>query len=285
MSFDGSDDGQPWQSMNDRLSHRQLAVNDFRDTTRKPEGGQLCTAPLPRRSFAPKLACAMVVFFPTKALAQIGSTSGDADSVSLGSVQDWVAPAADLLAYPIFFAASVWQYLMTHPAAAVLLSSLLAAVGVFRSISHQRRITRLRETFATMNEDNWDKDVIEARTAFASIKKEMTQNGSNIATLSDHSHDHTPNAITLQTIMNDYENVALGIRHGILDETYLFRWMRSTLIRDWNTVSPLVTAYRQRFESPNIYIEFEGLSNAWMQNRSYATGRSLKKAVRRLSVR
>ena len=90
--------------------------------------------------------------------------------------------------------------------------------------------------------------------------------------------------MTLNTILKDYENIALGVRHHILDETYLYRWMRSTVIHDWTALSPLVTAYRSVDKVPNAYIEFEGMATAWEDGRSYRTGRLLKAANRSIRV-
>jgi hypothetical protein len=142
----------------------------------------------------------------------------------------------------------------------------------------------MRETFATVKQDNWDKDLIDARKTFGRIKADLKRDGGTIAKYADLAAEGNEDAIILQTIMNDYENVALGVRHNIMDEVYLFRWMRGALIRDWNDFSPLVTAYRHQFQSPALYIEFEGLATAWMSNRSYRTNRRLRRAYRKIRV-
>jgi hypothetical protein len=179
---------------------------------------------------------------------------------------------------------------MGHPPLVVLIAAFLAAFIAVRSIQKQRETTRLRETFASRYTSNWDKDVIEARKIFARLKDEHKANPQGLATFGykpsdtaspDEKSKMESTAGILRTILNDYENLALGVRMDILDENYLFRLMRSTLISDWHTLSPLVTAYRNRANNNVIYIEFEGLTSAWQDDRSYRTKRKMYRTTRR----
>jgi hypothetical protein len=79
--------------------------------------------------------------------------------------------------------------------------------------------------------------------------------------------------------------MAIGIRQGILDEEFAFRYMRSMTIRDWNRSSPFVTALRVQNNNSLIYVEFEGLAAAWQNNRSYYDKeQKMPRRVRRVSV-
>jgi Domain of unknown function (DUF4760) len=64
--------------------------------------------------------------------------------------------------------------------------------------------------------------------------------------------------------------MGIGIRQRILDEEYLFRYMRMALIRDWESASPFVIALRNLSGIPHVYVEFEGLATQWQNNMSYA---------------
>ena len=197
-----------------------------------------------------------------------------------------VRPATDLVVGFFYVPYMLWRFLVLNPSAAILASALLASIFAYLSVQSQRAITRLRETFATINDDNWDKDVIKARNIISSIKAELGENRTDIAKYCSpgaNSGD-LEKVIALSTIMNDYENLALGVRHNIMDEEYLHRWMRSALLEDWVTLSPLVTAYRYTRKNPNIYIEFEGLAAAWGIGTSYRTQLPLKKANRSVSI-
>lgn len=212
------------------------------------------------------------------------STNPDpAPGFSFESARSFTEPFADFAAFSIFAAVSTWNYIMSNAPAAVLLAAIIAAFVAITSIRHQREMTRIRETFATINNDNWDKDVIAARKEFGKIKSELLQNGGSTAKYAEPNYEFSSEAVTLQTILNDYENLALGVRHNIIDEVYLFRWMRSSLLHDWGSLSPLVVAYRQKVGA-TAYIEFEGSASAWSNNKSYRTNRKLYMSRRKISV-
>ena len=90
--------------------------------------------------------------------------------------------------------------------------------------------------------------------------------------------------IALTRIMGDYENLALGVRKNILDEEYLYRWMRGALLNDWQELSPLVIEYRRMYNIPELYVEFEGLAAAWRNHKSYQTQDPIKQVVRRVLI-
>ncbi len=186
----------------------------------------------------------------------------------------------------------------------------------FRGLREQRAITRTRETFAAVRKDLWDEDVLDARREFSNIKLEVRNGKFNIARLGEgvasqskeqddndkivdpkvtqalaQSRPATNEEDLLSTrkryvnnILNDLENTALGIRHNILDEEYLYRWMRTSLLEDWEVLSPLIIAYRQATKCHTLYIEFEGLAAAWANEQSYANKRRLEPPKRGVSV-
>lgn len=196
----------------------------------------------------------------------------------------------------------------------LVLSTIVAAMMAVRGLREQRAITRTRETFAAVRKDLWDEDVLEARRQFSTIKQEVRSGKLNIARLGEDvaarsnqdDQDEIVNPTITQAlaqsrptsdedllskrkryvnnILNDLENTALGIRHNILDEEYLYRWMRTSLIEDWQILSPLVIAYRQATNCQTLYIEFEGLAAAWANELSYADKRRLEPPKRGVSV-
>lgn len=233
------------------------------------------------RSFAGKLAfgAAYVAqpIAPSHAQSQILQGPA-APGFAFSDFKAALDPVASVLAYIPYGLYSVWEYFMSHPPASVFLSATVAGVIAIQSIRINREIARLRETFSTMNADNWDKDVIDARIRLKRIKKEMAQSGQSLAKYCDVDGDNEEDIakeVALQTILNDYENLALGIKHKIVDEHFVYEWMRTTTYRDWNDLSPLVNAYRSK-GAENAYVEFEGLVSSWKDGKSFHTGRKLK---------
>lgn len=177
-----------------------------------------------------------------------------------------------------------WNYLMDHTAAAGLVGALLAFYVANRSIASAREMTRLRETFDTIDESIRDNDVIQSRLEFRKIKQELSQSGLSIAKFRDPTDEaDIKRAVTLRTILNNYENYALGVRYHILDEEYLYRWTRTGTLADWNYLLPLVAAYRSSGQN-TAYIEFEGLATSWIDSKSYRSGKKIKTPNRRTKI-
>ncbi|CAA2158931.1 hypothetical protein MBRA_04179 [Methylobacterium brachiatum] len=93
---------------------------------------------------------------------------------------------------------------------------------------------------------------------------------------------HQEAVITLRTILNDYENIALGIKLGILDEDYAYRYYRGTVLRDWEAMSPLVFTYRSKRGNNRLFIEFEGLAHAWENEFSFRNRGRLQFAQKKM---
>lgn len=234
----------------------------------------------PRFEAGAALGCAYL--YPSKALAQSPATN--TSGFSFESLVEFFSPLSAAVASLAWVVLHAWDYVMTHAPAAVIISGLIALYVANRSIKSQREITRLRETFATIDKGIRDGDFIKSRTEFKNVKLKLAQDGENIAKYHKPTKDiDITSATYIRTILNDYENLALGMRYGILDEEYLFRWTRTMLITDWNDLMPLVTAYRSD-GAPNAYIEFEGVATAWQRNESYRTGKTLRKPNRHTKV-
>jgi hypothetical protein len=206
--------------------------------------------------------------------------------LSFESAKESISPILNAITLPFYLIGFCWQYAMERTAAATLAAAVLASSVAIVSIRKQREIARLKETFTTLDKNNWDQDLIEARVAFGKLKNEIKEGGKG---LSEYSHpkneDEIKQATALYSILNDYENMSIAIRMDILDEVYLYRYMRGLVIEDWGDLSPLVTAARHARSLPLLYIEFEGLAESWQLHRSYRTNKPLNKVHRKISIR
>jgi hypothetical protein len=235
----------------------------------------------------------LVIPISTAALAQGQDPN---PGLSLDSFKSFFDPIATTLAWIPYGAMHVWLYLTSTPPAAVLLSTIIASTVAIVSIHNNRATTKLRETYSKINAFNWDQDVIEARKIFTEIKQKLTNpqeiakychplqqvTGDNPSNYTQKLDSHEKISGLLRSIANDYEFMALGIKMDILDEEFVYRAARGALIRDWAALSPLVIAYRQRHNSQLVYIEFEGLTHAWEQDKSYRSGRKMRPARKRI---
>lgn len=225
----------------------------------------------------------VITVLPATAYAQ--TAPAIKPDVSVSDIKAQIEPISDFIATVIAQIASFIAFFFQTPTAAILTSAVLAFIITAISIRSQREMTRLRETFVTIDRGNWDKDLIKNRRRYREIRDELLASKESIAKYHSPAKDDMEDAVVLHNMLKDYENLALGVRHNILDEVYLCRWMRSTLIHDWTVLSPLVTAYRSVDKVPTAYIEFEGLATAWQNNRSYKNGRKIKTAKRSIRVK
>lgn len=190
--------------------------------------------------------------------------------------------------------AAAWDYLMSHPPAMILLTGLIAAIIAIRSISSSRQMSRLTTTFNMAHGSIWDEDFIKARTDFRKLRNKLASQGVSISKLAapqtktpdkgekteaaDTAEDLDPiaAAIVCNTILNDYENMSLGIQNHILDEEYLHAWTHALVQEDFHDLKPLIDAYLgAKVEGSTTYIEFEKLADSWARGRSLRTGRKL----------
>jgi hypothetical protein len=79
-------------------------------------------------------------------------------------------------------------------------------------------------------------------------------------------------------ILNHYEQIAIGIREGILDEPILRRCFQTGFVRDWESSAELVSRIRRDHRS-SLFTEFEELASRWCSEGL------LKKSVAHLSAR
>ena len=85
---------------------------------------------------------------------------------SFSQIKNFFDPVSRVLAAIAYGGIVAWEYVISHPPAAVLLSALVASTVAVVSIKKNRETTKLRETFAKISAANWDKDFIKARQIF-----------------------------------------------------------------------------------------------------------------------
>jgi hypothetical protein len=66
--------------------------------------------------------------------------------------------------------------------------------------------------------------------------------------------------------------------------TFLHRSICGMVLLDWQRFSPFIVEAREKYQNPNVYVEFEGLATAWQNRRSYRTGARLRQVRRRIAV-
>jgi hypothetical protein len=57
--------------------------------------------------------------------------------------------------------------------------------------------------------------------------------------------------------------IAVGIKHRILDENIYKSWMRSALIKDFNSAESYIAEVRKQENNQRIFCEYEWLAIKW----------------------
>ena len=144
-------------------------------------------------------------------------------------------------------------------AIAILVSAGIGALIAIVQIRHQREVARKRATLDMLVAREWDHHYPEIRTEY--IKLRNADGG--LEAWADHKYANSPQQMTINNILNEYELIATGIREDILDIELYARWFRGALLRDYASAMNYIRATRQRIRSDSAFSETEWLAVEW----------------------
>lgn len=138
---------------------------------------------------------------------------------------------------------------------AILLTAAVTAVLAVWAIITQRIVSRRIATLEYIARVESDEDLINARNKFI----EMTNDDGRLLKYADPAKYVTDEAHAIRLVLNEREQLAIGIQFGVLDKAYIRRYSRGTLIRDFRLAAPFIYKIRSHAKNPAIYHEFEDL--------------------------
>jgi hypothetical protein len=138
-------------------------------------------------------------------------------------------------------------------AAIALATALIAIWGVYSS----RVIARRQATIEHLARQ--EADQITQRNIQAFIR--LTRGRENLAHWADEDQQGSDQALTIISILNDYELLAVGIKNGVFEYDIVCKWNATTIRRYWQAAHPFVIAIRNRVGAPSLWAEFELLNN------------------------
>lgn len=175
-------------------------------------------------------------------------------------------------------------------------SGILAAgavvfgVGVaLVSLAFQRDLARKQSTISLLNRNVWDEDCIKAVRTFIQLGTHEGQDGrgqpEGLEYWTNPRHRGSEQSRAINAVLNDYEMMALGIRRGIIDEDFFKSFARSAVISHWNIAASFIEELRRQRGNERLFIEFQGLVEAWECGDCYEGARPLEKGIaRKISV-
>lgn len=145
-------------------------------------------------------------------------------------------------------------------AGAIILSACIGGVIALFSINEQRKIARRRATLDMLVKKEWDREYAQARAKF--IKLRNSELGLGMWATKD--HHGSEQYLLINSVLNDYEIIALGIRKQILDEEFYKLWFRTSFLKDYNAARPFIEELRTNISRTNvIFKELEALAVRW----------------------
>ena len=161
----------------------------------------------------------------------------------------------------------IWGSIIT--AAAIVLSAGVA-IAVSRYHSHwATKVARTKASFDKLNDNQWDKDYILARSIFI----EHTNKGANglLDAIQEENGNATVDQETMsiesaaRLVMNDYELTFIAIEDGVLDEDFLKKFRRATVIKDYEATKSYVEWMRGKNNNNRIFEVFQRNASRWQE--------------------
>lgn len=142
---------------------------------------------------------------------------------------------------------------------AILLTAIVSAALATWAIITQRVVSRRIATLEYIARVESDEDLINARNKFI----DLTSDDDQILKFADPAKYNTPEAHAIRLVLNEREQLAIGIQFGVLDKTYIRRYARGALVKDFRLAAPFIYRIRSSAKNPAIYHEFEDLVRSY----------------------
>lgn len=134
--------------------------------------------------------------------------------------------------------------------------SALGAIGIIYNNSHQ---AKKRATIDLVLHESGNPTLLAAKKEISKYHDTKV----NFTELSCGANSIKPENGHIQTVLNNYEFIASGIKEGAFDEEIYKRMKRSITVRDWKAFSGYIAELRRSRGHETLYIEFEWLARRW----------------------
>jgi Domain of unknown function (DUF4760) len=173
------------------------------------------------------------------------------------------------------FISNLAYYGVTPESFAIIFSTLVAAIFAWLTIQHGQKIAKSRLTFETIQRTLWDKDYLESRKVFIRLRDE----NDGLVKYAGSDSEYSDQRAHIRGILNNYENVCIGMKMNIIDEQQMYFWERSTLTEDWEKSKAYITHIRQQLRKPKLFETFEEFAENWKNGSSASKkGKKLKES-------
>lgn len=144
-------------------------------------------------------------------------------------------------------------------AAGALVFNALQVKALKTQNTQNEKKARQRATIDLALHERIDAKFLDCRTKFAQLRD---QNKLTSIACSDAAEDKVHND-AIMGFLNHYEFLACGIFEEAIDGELYKRMMKSSVIRDFDSLKPYIMEIRNKRNNQNIYIEIEKLVDLW----------------------
>lgn len=183
---------------------------------------------------------------------------------------------------------NVREYFRANEAWLVPAATLLQAVVIAFSVFYARLLyfatqetTAKRTTLDRIFEEHVDGEVVAYRKLYLELRDELKSDFSLFADSTSDLDEYIiaeqkkhpgltresstkawrDSQTAVKAVMNRYEAFAVGINAKAINEEMYKKWWKTSLIRDWYTLYPLIAKLRRKI--PRAYVEFQTLAQRW----------------------
>lgn len=149
---------------------------------------------------------------------------------------------------------------------AIFVSAIIASLFAWWQILAARKNARKKATIDLIAQRAWDRDYLENRKTFISLR-DSTKSG--LETWADKSKDATDEQRAINNALNDYEIVAIGIKQKMLDEGFYRDWYETQFLKDYERTIGYVNTLNDIANTPHgkpgsYYTEMQALAQKWL---------------------
>ncbi len=134
-------------------------------------------------------------------------------------------------------------------------------IGVIITIVWQQRIAKRRATLDMILAQQSNALLLEPRRKFAALRST-----NDIAKYARSKNKHPDEILTIMSVLNFNELIAIGIDEKTVDEPIYKRYHRTEYVHDWIGCKPFVMELRDQSENPTYYCEIEALAKKWAKD-------------------
>lgn len=146
---------------------------------------------------------------------------------------------------------------------AILVSAGAGAWFAKKTIDAQRGMARKRATLDVLIKLESDEYYQKVSATFRDVR-----DGPGLDSLvNPRSEREKSELLDVQSFLNHYELICVGIIECTLDEAFLYQWFRGTFIHHWHDSKSFVEKVRDSSKNRNIFQQYERFADAWDRNR------------------